>query len=91
MSTDTRAGAQAPTLLQYFHPSRHREVACWFVTCITNYGPPVCDKPSQMVSRVLKNAPEDIAAVVKAHGNEAWDAAAFWLRWWESHSPSSRP
>ena len=90
MSNDMDGAAtRAPrTLLQHFHRSRHPEVARWFVHVITSYGPPVCDRPSQMVSRVVKNGPHDIAEVVKAHPNDAWEAAAFWLRWWESMAPS---
>ena len=89
MSADMDGATRAPqTLLQHFHIGRHPEVAALFVKAITSWGPPVCDKPSQMVSRVVKNGPDDIAQVVKAHPVESWDAAAYWLRWWESLAPS---
>ena len=89
MSDDMDGATRAPrTLLQHLPSSRHAEVAELFVRSITSWGPPVADKPSQMVGRVFRFGPADIAEVVNAHPHEAWDAAAFWLRWWESMAPS---
>jgi len=90
MSGMRRCGVHKSTrpLLEHFEADLRPVVAQWFVNVITTYGPPVCNKPSQMVSRVVRNAPPEISEVVKAHKTEALEAAGFWLLWWESLAPS---
>ena len=80
--------SETAPLLEHFGPAARPEVARWFVLVITSYGPPICHKPSQMVSRVSREAPAEISKVVKAHPKESLRAASFWLMWWESMAPS---
>tara|TARA_Y100000034_G_C6591679_1_gene257055 strand:+ start:271 stop:522 length:252 start_codon:yes stop_codon:yes gene_type:complete len=70
--------------MRHFPEERREAVAELFVKTITCWGPPIATKAPTMVSRVLKNGPDDIVEVVRANRVDALEAADFWLDWWES-------